>query len=491
MKLTPLIPVAAVALAAGILRLPELDRRPMHADEAVQADKFGTLVETGRCAYDPKGYHGTALAYLTLAPAMARRQWNYLALDETTLRLTPAVASLLLALTPFLLAGALDRTALWLAAALIAVSPAFVYYGRYYVPETLLVLFNALAIAAGWRFVRTRAWPWAAAAGVALGLMYATKETALIAFAGLAIACGSRLRAAGYRALLIGAAAAAGSACLLLSSFFLNPAGPLDSLRSLFVTYLGQAFQDPLHRHGWGFYFGVLAYEWPVLVLCAAGVWRAWVEREPFLRFACVYTLVMAAVYCALPYKTPWCALNFWFPLLLVAGAGASWLVRAPEVALRVANAVVLTVGFANLSWQAWSRSVADATGPDNPYAYAHTTPDVFLVRDRIGQLARAHADGERMAIQVFSTQNLWPLPWYLRRYPNVRWWRAVPEKDPIAPVVLLTPDFEPALSRRLYELPPPGQRELYMNIFERALELRPGVELRGFAKKSLWDLAR
>ena len=29
------------------------------------------------------------------------------------------------------------------------------------------------------------------------------------------------------------------------------------------------------------------------------------------------------------------------------------------------------------------------------------------------------------------------------------------------------------------------------MSIFERAVEIRPGVEVRGFAAKSLWDKAR
>jgi hypothetical protein len=57
-----------------------------------------------------------------------------------------------------------------------------------------------------------------------------------------------------------------------------------------------------------------------------------------------------------------------------------------------------------------------------------------------------------------------------------------------MAPLILATPDMEPALVRKLYELPPPGQRELYMNIFERPVELRPQVEIRGYAAKSLWD---
>ena len=47
---------------------------------------------------------------------------------------------------------------------------------------------------------------------------------------------------------------------------------------------------------------------------------------------------------------------------------------------------------------------------------------------------------------------------------------------------------MEPALVRRLYDVPPPGERELYVSIFERPLELRPGVELRGYASASLWE---
>ncbi|MBI4873453.1 MAG: TIGR03663 family protein, partial [Acidobacteria bacterium] len=420
MRVKPLLPILLVGLAAAWLRLPGLAERPMHADEAVLADKFGTLLETGRYVYDPAGHHGTVLAYLTLLPALARGQTRYLQLDETTLRLAPVLLGILLAVAPLLIVDWPDRTSLWLAAALIAVSPGFVYYSRCYMPETALICFNALAMAAGLRYFRTRRLVWAIAAGAALGLMYAAKETAVIAFAALAIACAARWRAAGRTALLAAAGTALGVAALFLSSFFLHPAGAWDSLRSLFVTYLGRAFQDPLHRHSWNFYFGVLAWEWPILVLAGAGVWRAVRERDPFLRCLCIYALVLAAVYSALPYKTPWCALNFWFPAILIAGAGAAWMLRTPEIGLRVATAVVLLFGFAHLSRQA-AHFTGSAGALNNPYAYAQTGADVFLVRDRIARAARAHPEGERLPIQVVTSQNLWPLPWYLRRYPNVR----------------------------------------------------------------------
>ncbi len=73
-------------------------------------------------------------------------------------------------------------------------------------------------------------------------------------------------------------------------------------------------------------------------------------------------------------------------------------------------------------------------------------------------------------------------------RLSGVQWWNGVSDTAPNAPVILATPDMEPALIRRLYELPPPGERDLYMAIYERYVELRPQVELRGYAVKWLWD---
>ncbi len=54
--------------------------------------------------------------------------------------------------------------------------------------------------------------------------------------------------------------------------------------------------------------------------------------------------------------------------------------------------------------------------------------------------------------------------------------------------MILLTPDMEPELVRKIYDLPPPGERELYVSIFERPVELRPGVELLGYAQNTLWQ---
>ena len=55
-----------IAFATGLgLRLPELARKPMHTDEAVQAAKAGALFDSGGYRYDPREFHGPTLYYFT------------------------------------------------------------------------------------------------------------------------------------------------------------------------------------------------------------------------------------------------------------------------------------------------------------------------------------------------------------------------------------------------------------------------------------------
>ena len=69
-----------------------------------------------------------------------------------------SVAGLVLII--FLLSWATGRMAAACAAVLFAVSPAMVFFNRYYIHETLLVFFTLAAIAAGWRYARTGRFAW-------------------------------------------------------------------------------------------------------------------------------------------------------------------------------------------------------------------------------------------------------------------------------------------------------------------------------------------
>jgi len=174
-----------IVCAAILFRVVRLDLRPMHHDEANQAVKFGDLLERGEYRYDPIEHHGPTLYYFSLLFAWISSGTSFAALDEVTLRLVPALFGVGLVLLLLLLKDGFSRSAIVFSGILIAVSPLMVFYSRFYIQETLLVFFLLGTIAASWRYHVDRTWGWAAAIGLFIGLMYATKETCIIAFGAL------------------------------------------------------------------------------------------------------------------------------------------------------------------------------------------------------------------------------------------------------------------------------------------------------------------
>ncbi|MGE5570960.1 MAG: flippase activity-associated protein Agl23 [Rhodospirillales bacterium] len=469
--------ILGVLSLAAALRLPQLADRPMHADEAVLADKFGTLLETGVYDYDPRDYHGPVLLYATLVSSRLRGIARYADLDEQALRIVPVFFGLLLAALPLLLARALGRAEALAAAGLTAVSPAMVYYSRYYIPEMLLVCFLFGVIAFGYLYARSGRARWAILAGACLGLAFAAKETAVLAVLAMAAALALTTRKLGaYRVLALGVGAAVVVFVLAITSFFREPGAVAEYIQA-FAGYLGRGFGAGPHVHPWHYYAGLtLRCEALVAVLAAVGAVAAWKRRDArLLRFLLWYTVVLTVLYSVIPYKTPWCILSPLSGMLLLAGAGLVALFRARKVVFAAVAAAGLLQMYAVGS---------------SPYVYSQTSRDVYAIRSRLEALAAAHPAGRAMPVAVFSKENLWPLPWYLRSFASVEWWTGVPRQKPSAPVLLVSPAIEPALARALYETPPPGERELYVNIFDGDVELRPQVELRGYAAKSLWDRA-
>jgi uncharacterized protein (TIGR03663 family) len=461
-----LAPCLAIFAAALALRIPDLADRPMHADEAVLADKFGGLLETGSFAYDPQDYHGPALAWLTLAPARLAGAHRYVDLTETTLRVVPAVCGVLLVLMPLLLWDGLGRWGAVAAAALTAISPAMVYYSRYYIPEMLLTTLTCAAIVCGYRYARSGEAVWAIAAGACAGLMFLTKETAGIAIACMLVALAATAR---RKPRLTWPVVAAVAIAILIPVAVL---GFTDGWHAL-MSYWQRGLHASVHRHPWDYYLGLLIRnEWLIVAAAVAGATR----KGGLPRFLAVYACAMTLAYSLIPYKTPWCLLGPLDAMILLAGTGtAAWLEWLPRKAW-VAMSILLAV----VCFQAWRASFPLSSDPRNPYAYAHTGRDVYALRDRLESLGRGRL------VQVVSTRNLWPLPWYLRAFPHVEWWRSLGPGYRPADVILVTPEMEPALVHELYEVPPPGSRELYLSIFDRYMELRPRVELRGYIRASL-----
>lgn len=517
-----------IVVGAAVPRLVELDNRPMHCDEAVHAIKFGRLLEDDDYIYDPHEYHGPSLNFLTLPIACLASADRLTEITETHLRLLPAIFGIAIVGAVWRLRHELGYAAALSAAALTAVSPAMVFYSRYYIQEMLLVAFTFGAIIAVWRFVRvepaaeTSSWLkrfvipvlWLVTGGVCVGMMHASKETCVIHLFAMFVAFGTLIvarritdrsaaasqqhgkktapdswlpievsfRRIGIPATLMAVTALIASA-IFFSSFLDNPRGVVDSFTTYF-HYLGRASGEGTtgrHVQDWSYYFRVLFWwqrgdfvwsEAPIAFFAVVGLIAAFVgkgvkpDHLPMARFLAVYTIVMIGVYSVLPYKTPWCALGFLHGMILLAGIGAAVLVRVtPTYVGKTLTLLVLAGALGILGYQAHRASFVTYEHPNNPHVYAHTTNDIPVLVDRVTQIAGAHPDGDNVHIEVICPEDdYWPLPWCLRGFPNIGWHDDVPTGAG-APVIFTQPEMESGLLKRLFEDQPPGQRHLYVPV--------------------------
>jgi uncharacterized protein (TIGR03663 family) len=502
--------VAAGAIALGLAcRVPRLDLRPMHHDEANQAVRFGQLLETGEYRYDPVDHHGPTLYYLTLPAAWARGQTTLAALDERTLRVVPVAFGVGFILLLPLLARGLGRGAAATAALLAALSPALTYYSRFYIQESVLLFFAVGFVIALGRYVTGGgAASMLAAAGCA-GLALATKETALpillAAMAACAVARASvrnpeaatsheaaspwpRIRVAqplgalALTALLVVA---------LYSSFFTNLAGVADAIRA-FTVYVQRGLAPGTHGERWDYYLRLLWYsssggivwsEGVVLVLALTGGVFAWRSGTGgfWPRYVCLYSAVTLAAFSAVPYKTPWNLLPFYGGLVALAGYGGARLLGSTRPrTMRALLALVLLTACGRLGFQNWLANFRYPADPRNPYVYAQTSPDFLRLVTRVTDVSSVHPDRERMLVAVVAgPYEQWPLPWYLRRMTRVGYWTSVAAVGPLdrVPFIVAAPDFADAVAAPL------GDR--YVSEY---YGLRPGVLLTVFIERGLWE---
>jgi predicted membrane-bound mannosyltransferase len=280
-------------------------------------------------------------------------------------------------------------------------------------------------------------------------------------------------------------------ALVLFSSFFTNAAGPLDSVRT-YLPWLHRAGGDSPHIHPWSFYVHRLLFfheakgpAWTeafIFALALLATAAAFARRglgdanASFVRFLALYAFSLLAAYSLIAYKTPWCLLTFWQPMLLLAGIGAVITLRSVKTQLaKSALGLVLLAGAAQLSVQAWQASVPYAADPRNPYVYAQTSPDVLRLVSQVESLAAVHPEGQQMMIKVMAPDHdYWPLPWYLRGFKRVGWWAEVPA-DPYAPVMIVSSQFHANLDEK--------KTHLMIGYFQ----LRPGTFFELYVELDLW----
>jgi hypothetical protein len=285
-------------------------------------------------------------------------------------------------------------------------------------------------------------------------------------------------------------------ACVFYSSFFTNPAGIGDWLRS-FPIYGSRGLGDGRHDEPWFYYVHLLGFwrsgglvftEALVLALAAVGIALAFgrrirvkAEAISWPLVVAVYAVVTALVFSAIPYKTPWNLVPFYAALVVVAGHGAAEvLAMARRPVVRAGLVAALGVGLWHLGVEAWRADVRYAADPRNPYVYAQTTTDFLGLPSRITELAAIHADGRAMLVKVLAgPYEQWPLPWYLRKLTRVGYWNRAAEAGSLdeGPVLVASQDNGQVADAVL------GDR--YVSAY---YGLRPGVLLTLYVERGLWE---
>ncbi len=476
--------IVILIIAAG-LRFTYLESKPLHNDEGVNGNFMTQLFRSNDYHYDPENYHGPSLYYVTLIVTRLNSLFHGQAfhgeagLSTVALRIVPAIFGiatiwLILQLKPYLgRYGALG------AAVLVAISPGAVYFSRYFIHEILFVFFTLGIVVAGLRFYETARPVYLMLASASAALLVATKETSVISLVvlGLAYLCTtiytalrkwwereeikasaqiSRTRAArrdgkeqdilpkgplaqlaqragGWQKmavlLLIALALFVSIHVVLYSSFFSNfSKGIYDSVGT-YQQWLERGQADNPHD-----IYTYLRWLWeeelPSLLLGAMGIALALYRgTNRFAIFASFWAMGILAAYSLITYKTPWLTLNISIPLAVVGGYAIQEIcekaLQSRRRRVRVSLAGLAGILVMVSTCQAIDVSFFRYDDDSLAYVYAHTTRQIFSLLDKINQVVARGGKGTQTGIMVASP-DYWPLPWYLRDFPNAGYWGKV-----------------------------------------------------------------
>ncbi len=460
---------AAIVLLAFALRIAWLEIKPPHFDEGVNGWFVDEMTRTGFYHYDPGNFHGPLHFYalfvsLTL---FGRKVW--------ALRLPIVLVSTLCVAATLAFRRYLPARACRLAALAMAVSPGCVFYGRYSIHESWLLLFLLAAVwglAGLWRGgERRELW----VAGLALTGMILTKETYALHFAALALAvptllCCEKITPSASVARLLGTWTSRDLDRVIVASvaliFFFYTGGLLDwsSLPGLVTTFTkwlhtGTAGASG-HEKDWTYFIELIVrYEWPALIGLAAMVGLAFKDTSRFARYLAIYGCGALVAYSAIAYKTPWCVIVLIWPFYFLFGMAAHRLMETLD-RWTVGALTALLLGCSLSS--SWSLNFHHFTDEEDPYVYVQTLPDLDKLLAPLRALAARDPRNEFVSGEILTVDHH-PLVWLLGAFPNVRFHAPDAEPEKWDGAFLLIDESE---SER-------AEKALTQDYFKETLQLR------------------
>ena len=419
---------------AALLRFFLLGIKPPHFDEGINGWFVDQVTHNGFYRYDPTNYHGPLHFYVMLLSEslLGRNVW--------ALRLPVVLVSIGCVWLTLKFEPLVGRNVSRIAALAMAVSPGFVFYGRYAIHEVWLQFFSMmfiLGLLGLWKQGRVN-YLWYAGMGAAG--MVLTKETYAIHVACAVIAIPvlmvsywlSRVPDAkpakqtwGYidLAMVLGVGAAA--IVFFYSGTFLNWNG-VKGLYQAFKAWTETGAAGHGHEKAWDYWIKLMGPSWDSgwtnfsgyeLPMLAGLILCLWCQKfkNLSLRYLAIYGVGTLIAYSIVKYKTPWCIISFGWPFLFVLGG---WVLLVRPKNLRkvyVAIAILLCLSLGRSIWLNYFR----CSSPDEPYAYVQTYNDIFKLTKPLLTLAKRNPAYYHLTGHLIRSST-YPLPWILGDFDRV-----------------------------------------------------------------------
>jgi uncharacterized protein (TIGR03663 family) len=472
---------------ATVLRVLFLDIKPPHFDEGINGWFVDQMVKDGFYRYDPTNYHGPLHFYiLFLSQALFGR-------NLYALRMPVVLASIGAVWLALKYDRVIPRPVARVAALAMALSPGFIFYGRYSIHEVWLLLFSMMfvfGLLGLWR-EGTLSYLWFT--GMGITGMILTKETYIIhlgcALLALPIAYISTLivgvedsKPAAQRwnsvDLAIVCLTGIGAIVFFYSGTFFHWNGLKDLFRT-FHAWFETGSSGHGHEKPWYYWLELIArYEWPVcagLVLCGV----TFLFRNLTLRFVAIMGIGTFMAYSIIHYKTPWCIISIIWPLLFVFGG---FILLVPRTCLVISSVVASILLIVSLSFAVWLNffrcsSFIEANWDRNrplttnireffnaePYVYVQTYNDIYKLTTPLLELAHRNPRFYHLVGHIIRPSP-YPLPWILGDFPQVGYYEH--DNNPAK----LDADFLLVEESKIAEV----ERQLQDSYFTEPLTIRP-----------------
>ena len=394
-------------LALLFLRFIFLENKPIHHDESVNAWWLTQITEKGFFAYDPTNYHGPLFFYI---------QWmleRFFGSDLWVLRIGSVLFS------------CLSVSLLWqrnyrFGALLMALSPAFFFFSRSGIHESMFVFFQMLLLF-GWIDLYEK--KDGALSLILVGIVgsLALKETWALSWIALMLATGFL----GYRFLLapfanqkirkntslviwMGVLVWA----LLFTGFMQKPTGILDFFKA-FMPWLQTGTHGSGHDKPFWFWLEILfKYESLLaLVLLASSYFVVkWRKTEKIFVFIYAFFVFQFLIYSLIPYKTIWCLISLIWPLCLLVDTLSQKIKFQKNAPIGILLGLIVFG-----AWQAvwvYRLNLQKPIHFDHPYVYVQSTQELKQFADNVNTDKRV----------LVMLSDPWPFPWIFRNNPHVRY---------------------------------------------------------------------